>query len=58
MNHFVEKNELKELLGILKYIKKVEELDDELAYRIDKKKYHGIILNKFKRNFEEKKQYN
>ena len=58
MNHFEEKNELKELLGILKYIKKVEELDDELAYRIDKKKYHGIILNKFKRNFEEKKQYN
>ena len=58
MNHFVEKNELKELLGILKYIKKVEELNDEVAYRIDKKKYHGIILNKFKRNFEEKKQYN
>ena len=57
INHFKEKNELKELLSILKYSKKVEELDNELAQRIDQKRYHGIIFSKFKRNFEEKKQY-
>ena len=57
INHFKETNHLKDLLGILKYAKKVEELDDELAKRIDQKRYFGIMYGKFKRNFEEKKQY-
>jgi hypothetical protein len=57
INHFKETNQLKDLLGILKYAKKVEELDDELAQRINQKRYFGIMYGKFKRNFEEKKQY-
>ena len=57
INHFKENNELKELLGILKYAKKVDVLDDETANQINQKKYHGILLNKFKRNYQEKKQY-
>ena len=35
----------------------MEELDDEIADRIDKQSHYAILKNKYKRNFEEKKQY-
>ena len=56
INHFNKNNKLNDLLNILKYAKKVDKLDDDLAYKIDQSKYYGILLNKYKRNYQEKKQ--
>ena len=54
INHFNKNNKLNDLLNILKYAKKVDKLDDDLAYKIDQSKYYGILLNKYKRNYQEK----
>jgi len=56
ITHFRNKDQLKELLSILKYAKKVNKLSDEIANEIDKDKYYGILNNKFKRNYQEKHQ--
>jgi DNA-binding Lrp family transcriptional regulator len=56
ITHFKDKGELKELLAILKYAKKADKLSDEIANEIDKDKYYGILLNKYKRNYQEKHQ--
>ena len=57
ITHFKNKGELKELLellAILKYAKKADKLSDEIANEIDEDKYYGILLNKYKRNNQEK----
>ena len=56
ITHFRNKDQLKELLSILKYAKKADKLSDEIANEIDKDKYYGILNNKFKRNYQEKHQ--
>lgn len=57
INHFKKIKKLKDLLNILKYAKKIDEISDELANEIDEIRYEGILFNKFKRNYQEKKQY-
>ena len=56
ITYFRNKDQLKELLAILKYAKKADKLSDEIANEIDKDKYYGILNNKFKRNYQEKHQ--
>ena len=56
ITNFNNKGEFKELFAILKYIKKVDKLSDEISYIIDKDKSYGILKNKYKRNYKEKHQ--
>ena len=57
IDHFYNRNELTELLKILKYVKRLDELDDKIAEEIDRKRYYGILLNKFEKSYKQKKQY-